>query len=243
MAEANSLDERILDVQKHAIPFVLGMILPMIVVYFAFVPQNAAIILVDYFKLEPGAVFLIYQNAMPVLLAIALARMLTIITNGAIWILKVMLLIPVSVILLSLKCYAFINKQKAESVSCVIVDFLWGNPMKGRADDGKSLLKSNIVLALIFFVIIFISRLIPGIPFYYLWEPSRNNRLKIDTNLHYYCQITGGYNETSCLDWKAKRDEEQKHLIRKEFWNNYLRNLWTQNSKPISPNLQSSQSS
>lgn len=220
-----TLGERLINVQPHGFLFLKEALIPLITFYIVLSPQTAAVFLIEYFKLDPTIALIILQLAIPVLVGIVIARSITIWWIGMfrylftffLLVLTCLPLLPICLLawLLALFKFPFLLikiKKSAESTTERLNSMLIR--LKQRHKKERKFLLMNQVI-----VVILVGSLLYAASFETigrLWNPKFNKKLLIISNLHYYCQVTGSYNEDMCKKWKGERVNYEQSLSEKK---------------------------
>lgn len=207
-AENKKLDEVLIDIERDLWPFLAYLIIFSAVVYFAIKPETFVITAMGIFNLPPQVLMNFYSIAMPLVVAATLSRCFIVL-----W--KAILPYPIAIILfivsfpfLLLEIY-FPRMNWSERMEL----YLDKRRKKKKLQKSRKFLLSNIILFCSFSILFYACYLGENFVSSH-WLPSRNQYMVIISYCHYYCQITGNYNETECKYWKKKLIEYRiKHSI------------------------------
>lgn len=187
-------------------------------------PESVVIGIIDYLKLPPGIVVYVPFISAPIILAMIFAQVATR--------LLYMIIAPILLIIFLLAITApFIVHLAGTLILLKILSTIFNynqfHVLKTLGKNSASLSKnliSNFIERFqnfkLFWNVRFFNRILFGIilavlfsiylwdnPLSQTWDPRKNKRIELVANLHYYCQLTSGYNEANCNIWKEKRRE------------------------------------
>ena len=202
------LGDQLLNVEHHGFDFLKTMLLPGIILYFSLSPQTAAVFIIEYFKVDPTIALLVIQVACPILIGIAIARMLFIYwftIFGYIF----ALLIAGLILGIIIPIYFILRRTHVKWAERYYKSLLTTSEKlseKLRVKDKKErqILLSNKILAVILALGLLVAQFFDN-PVGHRWNPDYNHKLELVANLHYYCQLTGTYNKEECDKWKARK--------------------------------------
>jgi len=197
-----TLSEHLLNIETHGFSIIKALAIPSIILYFGLHPQSAAIFLIEYFKLDPTVAILTIQIAFPVLFGIAFARMLSIY-----WLMILRYVLAYTVVAILLPFIWILRYVRSQLVDRFL-EWIDTVSIKHHSKEKKqrNLLISNQILAVFLMLVLFIAQFFNN-SVGHLWNPKFNRELLIITNLHYYCQMTGNYNNDECNKWKMERSK------------------------------------
>lgn len=191
--------------EKHGIRLLQRLVLILFVTTILLNPQSATIFMMEYFKIDPSLALNLIESCFPLITAIVIARVVCVLwVFGGRYVftaLVMIFLLPAIYIgkLLRLK---YVNK---------ILEWL---KYKDRETKARYLKSSEtgiereikyINIAVAILITLSLEVALPfNNPIGQLWNPKLNKKLFITTNAHYYCQITGTYNDDQCKKWKAE---------------------------------------
>lgn len=196
--ENKKLDDVLIDISRDLWPSLAHLIIISAVLYFAIKPETFIITAMGIFHLPPQVLMNFYSIAMPLVVAAMLSRFLIIL-----W--KAVLPYPIAIILL-IVVFPFLLLDRyilRKNWSDKIYSYLDQKHSKGKSQKNRKFLLSNIILFCSFSILFFACYLGTN-SVSSLWLPSRNPYMVIISYSHYYCQITGNYNEAECKYWKTK---------------------------------------
>jgi hypothetical protein len=202
------LDEQLLDIEKHGFKALRKALIVVLLFYISFSPQTAAVFLIDYFKLDPSITLEIIQIALPLLLGITLARTVSLLWY-AVFLYAVAYIIAglVLAILLPLlwmsKEFSVNLRTRLDNKLTKFLDKV-SEKQRSKPKPKSEILLLNKVVTAILVVGLFIAMNF-NTPVGRLWNGNYNKELNLVAHLHYYCQLTGNYNEDQCKKWKEER--------------------------------------
>lgn len=168
-------------------------------------PTSATIFLMEYFKIDPMLALTIIMYSFPLITATIIAR-----TCCTLWIIGGRYLV-VMVFIIPLLPFIYIGKLR--NLTFMKKLEAWINKKDKEANERHLKTKETGVereIKIIHYSIFIIATLSLGVSMFFdnpianLWNPAFNKALFATTNAHYYCQITGNYNEEQCKEWKAE---------------------------------------
>jgi hypothetical protein len=194
-----TLGENLLDIENHGLSLLKTILLPIIVFYISLSPHTAAVFLIEYFKIDPSIALIVLQFSFPVLIGIVIARTLsTMWYTVFVYVLALAVIVPLLPVLWFLRIFKY---------SCFERFFQWldalGEKYKNRKKKERKFLLSNQILAITLIVGLYFAQFYDNF-IGKTWNPTYNKKLMIIANLHYYCQVTGSYNDEQCQKWKAE---------------------------------------
>lgn len=202
------LNDVLIDLRRDLWPSLAHLIIVFAIMYFAVQPESFVVTAMGIFHLPPQVIMKFYSFAMPLVIAAMLSRFILIL-----W--KTILPYPIAIILIIFASPFFIldryilKKNWFERLFKILEKI---NTKNKSLKDRKFLL-SNIVLFAAMSILLFACYL-GNNPISKKWLPTKNAYLVIISYNHYYCQITGNYNEAECKYWKKKLSEYRtKHSI------------------------------
>jgi hypothetical protein len=213
--DERSMADMMLNPSKHGLRIVFEFGLLFSVVHFAAHPEGAAILLIEYLKLPPELTISIVSAGVPLLVAMTVARMLT-----GLWFIAIspLILIVGSIFILILTSPLWLASkfgfERFEKVTTKALgkfaDVLMAVVKKGGNTIGGPVHGIYLTNAFIFFGLLATFYVfIAGDNSLSKHWGSKNPRLIMTSNLHYYCQVTGSYNKAECDEWLKKRGESR----------------------------------
>jgi len=162
----------------------------------------AAVFIIEYFKFDPNVTLLILQFSLPVLVGISVARLISIMWHGVFqYVVVVALAILLAPILLALRFFRYSLLEK-------LFGLFEGyeRRQKAKIKKERKFFISNVVIACSLIFALYFGQSYENF-IGKAWNPKFNKDLLHISNLHYYCQVTGSYNQLECSDWLKKRDD------------------------------------
>jgi len=196
--ENKKLDDVLIDISRDLWPSLAYLIIISAVLYFAIKPETFVITAMGVFNLPPQVLMNFYSIAMPLVVAAMLARFFIIL-----W--KAVLPYPIAILVL-IVVFPFLILDRyilRKNWSEKIYLYLDKKSSKNKSQKSRKFLLSNIIL-FCSFSILFYACYLGTNSISSLWLPSRNPYMVIISYSHYYCEITGNYNEAECKYWKNK---------------------------------------
>jgi hypothetical protein len=184
-----------IDFQRDIFPVLFLVGVGVVILHFAGKPEGAIILLIELFKLPPDTALLLFSMCMPVAMAVLLARMFAIIVNFVF-----IPLFALATIIILLLILLVSSEIKWRNVIIEGFDRL-GKFFQNRIiekNSGKKI-KSN-VYALVFCLFFFFGAYFGDNFISRKWQYTRNRELTRAAKLHYYCQLTGAWNQKSCSE-------------------------------------------
>ncbi len=196
--ENKKLDDVLIDISRDLWPSLAHLIIISAVIYFAIKPETFIITAMGIFNLPPQVLMNFYFIAMPLVMSAMLSRFLLIL-----W--KVALPYPIVIILLILAFPFFLLDRYIFKKNWFekIFSYIDQKNAKNKSQKSRKFLFSNIIL-FCSFSILFFACYLGNNSVSNRWLPSRNPYMVIISYSHYYCHITGNYNESECKFWKNK---------------------------------------
>ncbi len=214
-ASVKQLQEKLLDVEKHGLKELKKLLIPLIVMTIALNPHSATVFMMEYFKVDPSLSFLIMQYALPVLIGISMARVISLL-----WIFPIRQFVGYSIFLIWLPVLWVLRKTKSQYFNKLCN---WTDNSKKKEDlryiqtkeTGleRELFFINRSFTILFTSVLYLAQFFNN-PIGQLWNPIYNKKLMIITNVHYYCQLTGNYNEDQCKKWKVDMAEYNRKMVK-----------------------------
>ena len=218
-----TLGDRVLSIEKHGWKELRSLSIYFLVIYLALKPYSASIFIIEYFKFDPEITFALLSYAFPLLVGIILARLTTfffiLIIKNILFIIYYTLIYLMPCLLISVITFicGLFKNEKIIKFKIWLLDYK--GEMRLRLDkkienlekekkkpEQTHIYKSHLALFIIIFIILFSAQFYDNI-IGRTWNPKFNKKYELLTNLHYNCQITGGYNIDECNYWKKKYKE------------------------------------
>ena len=217
-----TLNDRVLSIEKHGWKVLRRLSVTFLVIYLALKPYSASIFIIEYFKFDTEITFAILSYAFPLLAGILLARLTTfisIIIRNVLFTIYYTLIYLVPCLLIS--AITFIcrlsKNDKIIKFKNRLLEYLGEKRLRldkkienlekeKKKPEQTHIYKSHLALFLIIFIILFSAQFYDNI-IGRTWNPKFNKKYEVLTNLHYNCQVTGGYNIDECDYWKKKYKE------------------------------------
>jgi len=243
-----TLNDRMLGVEKDILPFLKSFAITIAIYYIAFSPESAAIFLIEYFKVTPTLCLFFLQIALPILLATTISRTITIqwqTLPGRMVTLFLALLLssPFWVLHFFFKFYKneSLHSKYRELLSSYLKKIEKKAERSKKKDSSRKFLRFNVVLVVVLSLFFGLAAGFDN-PLGHLWNKKYNKPLLLTANLHFYCQITGMYNEDECNKWKAERDKYIQNDLSKDkvYWENVFNSIFPLPKKPQAVKPQSS---
>ena len=199
--ESKKLDDVLIDVSRDLWPSLAYLIIISSIIYFAIRPETFIITAMGIFNLPPQVLMGFYSIAMPLVISAMLARLILIL-----W--KAVLPYPIAIILILIIFPFFLLDRYILKKNWFekLFETLEKKSKSNKPGKSRKFLFSNIILFCSFSILLFACYLGDN-PISKSWLPAKNPYLVIISYSHYYCQITGNYNESECKFWKKKLTE------------------------------------
>ena len=204
--QAMTMADKMIDTKKHGLTEISRYALTLAIFHYASHPEDAVVLITEYLKLPPTVVLNILMVGLPFLLSIIFARAMTFLWYFGIapflLLLGALLLIvitsPFFVIGIIVKRdWLYTPGQSLLNYVTWIERFADSD----RKYESRKFYLPNVCFFGLFLMLFFCAYLWDN-PISRKWLPSKNFELNAAANLHYYCQVTGTYNETKCMNWK-----------------------------------------
>ncbi len=212
------IGDKILDIEKHALPFLRQVLAPGLVFYLSANPHTAAVLLIEYFKIDPPSALLAIQLGFPALIGVSIARVISIWWFAVFqYIFAGFLLAFLILPLLLLRLLAPLSFYTLSGRASLI----YRRFRKRQALKRKFFLHNQIIAAMAIALLYWAEFV--GMPYAANWNPKYNRELVVVAHLHYYCQVTGGYNQDICEQWKHQLARLRRvGVIREIFYQNVV---------------------
>ena len=201
-SDEKKLSDSLLDIEGHGFKLIKQTVFPTIILYIALYPQSAAVFIIEYFKFDPQLTLITLKFSLPILVGLSAARIVCIF-----WYLGLQYITILALIVILSPVVILIRILK-RTILLKILDWLEDYQINKKIKPKKErkYLLSNIIISSAFIIALYSSMYFEN-PVSKLWNTKYNKKLEIIANLHYYCQITGSYNDQECLKWKKNRKE------------------------------------
>ena len=207
--ENKTLDDVLIDVNRDLWPILVDMIVSSTVLYFAIKPESFIVTAMGIFSLPPQVLMIFYSIAMPLVISAMLSRYILILWEAVlpypIAFIGAILILPFVLLDKYILKYNLLEK---------ILEYIDGKKEKRRTSQkSRKFLLSNIIIFVSLSSLLFSFYLGDNVLSNH-WRPYRNPYTVLISYSHYYCQITGKYNESECKFWKNKLIEYRiKNLL------------------------------
>ncbi len=168
--------------------------------YYLVHPEDLSILIVDYLKIHPSVVVLMIQNAVPAIAGVFVGYFLI---RVVVLIFIIFFILSFIIFLVLVGFNSLIKLVSKKSVPYINLDtFNKLDKIFPNADKFGTYISNIQFFLAAFFVIVFIFLTIAEKS---IWSSKANPAIALAAEKHYYCQVTGSYNQSKCKEIITKK--------------------------------------